>query len=246
MKRLFLSLLAAAALSGCDDPSATAQMPEFYVYKSQPYCLAELRSNEPNAEVRKGDTFQLLTTLYRNSQAWSDRYNIVGVDYVGFSQMTLVIKGDCSDSDAVNRAIADVAEASAKYMVKMGGNAALVGDADSLADGASPSSRFLKLNPGAKIENCLLHFTLPRTMEDVDQKIPRAVGVTADQFHFPIADLTYEGNDLFMLLARDCGERDVIAKNIAEALGMHGMTEQEIVRAKDTAVGDYLKIRPET
>ncbi len=244
MKRVFLALLAVAALSGCDNKSSSAQMPEFYVYKTQPICLAEVTSSEQNPTVRKGDTLAFLTALYRASQGWSD-YTVVGVDYVDFKKMTLVIKGACTDQAAVDKVLADAKAANGKYSATMGGDAALVGDADAVMSTPSPSARFAALNPDAKLETCLLHFKLPRAVEDVQDKIPHAITATAVEFRFPVGDVTSVGDDLYMLLARDCGKKAAVAENIAEALHLHGMTDKEVVLADTADVEGYLKIRPE-
>src|ERR1043166_1245443 len=99
MKRLFAVALAALALAGCNQKSASnPTMPEFYVYEDKPVCLAQTPNADANVANRRAETFNLLTSLYTLTRGWSERFNIVGVDYIDFKSFTMVVFAPCTDT----------------------------------------------------------------------------------------------------------------------------------------------------
>ena len=245
MKRILVVCLAVAALAACSKkPGATAHLPEMYFTKDQTYCLAEATTSEPDALVRRTDMKGVLTSLYRASQGWRERYTVVGVDYVDFKKLTFIIQGACGDKKAVDTAKADLAAASKKFTLTIGGDKALVGDAELLNKTPSIMVRFAALNPDEKAEDCLLHWKLPRNGEDVQGKIPSAIDSAANVYHFPLADRAMSGDNYYMLLARNCADKDKMADNFAVFLQQQGLTEREVVRVKDdSGIADYISVR---
>lgn len=249
MKRILAVLLTIPALAACQKKeTSTAHMPEFYVFKTQPYCLAEATTSEGDLANRKKEMVALVSTLLRNSQGWAERYNVVGVDYIDFKKLTLVIKGACDNKQAVDLAIGDVQSANKKFAVKVGGDAALVGDAAVVEKEPSVVKRFAVLNPDEKIEDCLMHFRLPRAGEDRQGRVPGIMGSIASQLHFPLADIVVSrsGDSIYMLLARNCGpQRDTVTANISEILKTQGFTDREFIADKDPGLAEYLELRKE-
>ncbi len=239
MKRLGIVFFAGLALAGCDSKASTAKMPEFYVYSAQPYCLAEVTTSEPDAATRKKDMYALMPVLLRKTQGWREKYTLVGVDYIDFKKFTMVVKGACDDKKAVDLAKADVWEAGKKYTFTVGGDKSLVGVADTLKTAGSPAERFAKLNPDAKIDECLIQFTLPRAAEDRLERVPSAMVQGAVEFHFPVADVAVTGSNLYMLLAHDCGQKDVIAKHMTEVFKIKGLSDKEFLAAKTLEPAGY-------
>ena len=249
MKRILIGLLAVTAtlttLAACSKkPGESAHLPELYFTKDQIYCLAEATTSEGDALVRSGDMKALLTALYRSSKGWNERYTVVGVDYIDFKKLTFVIQGGCDNKAAVDTAKADLAAASKKFAFTVGGDKNLVGDAGVLEKTPSIMARFAAMNPNDKPEDCLVQWKLPRNAEDVQGKIPRAVETSASIFRFPFADVAQSGNSLYLLMARNCADKDKMVDNMAVFMQQQGLTAKEVAPQKDdSGIDGYISVR---
>jgi hypothetical protein len=241
-------LAGAALLAGCSklggDKTASAKMPEFYMYAGKEYCLAEISNSEPDAVKRRDTTFDLLTRLFIMSRNGTERFNVVGVDYIDFKTLTLVVYSPCKDDATVKAVIDETGAVNKVFTGKQGGDAFLVSEAKVVEDYPGAIQRFAHFNPDVSPEVCLLHYTMPGAGQNAG-RIANAVVRIASEFHFPIADFTSNGDGLFFLLARNCDQKDKVAEGIGAALKRRGIDVNSlIVRDPDAHFAEYQSLQP--
>lgn len=220
-------------------------MPEFYA-TSNAYCVIQFDSTERDLKARKEHLFELLPVLFSYTDKWTTKFAVIGVDYVEFRSFSTTLLNPCSDSRSIAQAVREVHSITSTYTDKVVQGKGEISSVEVLKRLPSPVRRFMYYNPGTNIIDCLISLrVVPSQLASENSRVhDRIVGAWL-KYRLPFADVTQINNEVFVLLARDCNDKQEIYDGLRYVLNKDGYNLKQDTRQTSTIVlSDYLAVQP--